>query len=279
MLFVRSRIARTPVFGGASYDAATIAWANAVVSAGGTVSGTQKGFVDTLIKGLKTDGLFSVMDRVWLLASENTTQANIDIINLQTWTYHGTPSLATQFSANHGITGDGSTVYLDTNYIPSVGPNYTQNSASHGAYDLTVALTSAAHGRLVGVNDGPEQSELAFETAGFVVHNLNTAAATPAFSTVTSDAGLWLGSRTGSAGASDSLYKNGSSIASGSGTSVGVPTISYHAFAFNTGSPSGFLADQLAAIFFGGGLNATQALNFSTRLNAYMTSLGVNVYP
>src|SRR5215831_13637080 len=97
----------------AAFDAATLAWVAAVVGDGGTVSATEKGYVDTLIVGLRADGLFSKLDRLWLLASENTHQAKIDIIALQSFTLTGSPT----FAANAGYTGVGDTG-IDTNFIP-----------------------------------------------------------------------------------------------------------------------------------------------------------------
>src|SRR3546814_4461009 len=52
---------------------------------GGTVSDTQKLRVDALIIGLKADGLFSIMDAVWVHAGESVSQqALIDIVGLHT---------------------------------------------------------------------------------------------------------------------------------------------------------------------------------------------------
>ena len=137
----------------ATLDPATTAWVNAVVTAGGTVSTAQKVKVDTLIRGLKADGLFSVLDRVWLFASENTQQAGIDIINLGTLTEHGSPT----FTAGSGYAFSGSN-YLDTGIIlASESRNYTLNSASSFVYIPTSYTTfpNTPLGTYDGTNSGP----------------------------------------------------------------------------------------------------------------------------
>jgi hypothetical protein len=81
MLFHRGHITNVAAHAGPSFDAATTAWANAVISDGGTVGASQKGFVDTLIRGLKTDGLFTLGDALWLYGSENVHQAKISLLD------------------------------------------------------------------------------------------------------------------------------------------------------------------------------------------------------
>jgi len=56
-------------------------------------------------------------------------------------------------------------------------------------------------------------------------------------------------------------------------------TVSFFVNAYNSfGSASQFAAQQIAAVFFGASRTSTQEANFSTRLNGYMTSLGINQY-
>ena len=114
-----------------SYDPATTAWVNAVETAGGSASATQEGYVDSLIKCYKSAGIFSLMDREWLLWSDDLQQAQIDIINDQSWTAHGT----TGFIADAGWTGDGTTSYLDTGFVPS-----TAEGTSHRTVPLWMPM-------------------------------------------------------------------------------------------------------------------------------------------
>jgi hypothetical protein len=65
-----------------SVDPATTAWVAQVVTNGGSVGATRKGVVDTFIKCLKTNSLFTTLDRYWLLAGENTQSGLTDMVGL-----------------------------------------------------------------------------------------------------------------------------------------------------------------------------------------------------
>src|SRR5262245_27860031 len=97
-----------------SLDASTTAWVSAVVAAGGTVSAARQTIVDTLIRSLKAHSLFSVHDRIWLLASENTQSALIDIVNLSSATNSGAT-----FTADQGYAGNASSTFVDTGFAGS----------------------------------------------------------------------------------------------------------------------------------------------------------------
>jgi hypothetical protein len=72
------------------------------------------------------------------------------------------------------------------------------------------------------------------------------------------------------------MYKNGSSFDNPSNTSGSLSNANF--YIFNANGTSDFSTHQLSAAFIGGGMNATQAGNVQSRINAYMTALGVNVY-
>jgi hypothetical protein len=86
-------------------------------------------------------------------------------------------------------------------------------------------------------------------------------------------------SRTGAS--TSAYYLNGASTTSGTHASGAISNNSFLILARRQGAGNAaieFSADQLSAAFIGGGLNATQAGQVSTRINAYMTALGINVY-
>jgi len=93
----------------------------------------------------------------------------------------------------------------------------------------------------------------------------------------TNPQGFWIGTRTGPSAVS--VYRNGNAIASSTTPSSGVPALSMYLCASNLdGVPNFFVGDQVSAFFIGGGLNAAQAGNLSSRINAFMTAVGANVY-
>jgi len=261
-----------------NYDAATNAWVTAVIAAGGIVSATEKRNVNTLVLCLKSNSLFSLIDRMWLFASENTFQAGIDIVNLGTLTVHGTPT----FAAGQGYTGDELTAYFDSGWIPSsAGGHLTQNSASWGVYNRS------ARGIGAGNTDdslGAQGTTITWNIENTAYNGGNGSAsidddnASPLTLATPNSSGLWIASRTGAT--ARVLYRNGSggSSTSDAQASSGLPNRSIFILGRNSGSPDHLSADQLAVVFWGAGLNSTQAGNMAACVNAYMTALGTNVY-
>ena len=76
-------------------------------------------------------------DRLWIHGLSNQIAARISLVNALTADLI-TNVNSTTFTAGQGFTGNGTTMYLDTNYNPSIqGVKYTLNSASFGAYSNT----------------------------------------------------------------------------------------------------------------------------------------------
>lgn len=264
--------------GGGSYDAATTAWINAVVADGGSVGTPQKGYIDTLILGLKTDGLFTILDRLWLYASESTHQAKIDIISLAS----GTPGGATPptFVANSGYHNTG-TGWIDTGFNPAGGgTNYLQDSASLGGYVLTNRTTIAGMAVIGAFNSGHIVQLYALSAFSTASMSLNQASTSTLDTNQNSAWGFIVGTRTGASANALYQYQSGGNT-SGTGSTVSSTPPSENFYALgrnNTGTGDSTSTDTHAAIFIGGGLTSTQAGNLSTRVNAYMTSWGINVY-
>lgn len=276
MLGLGLSIPEVAVGHGSGVDPATTAWANAVVGAGGAVSATQKGRVDTLIRAGKAHGWFATLDRFWIHGGESDAkQATIDIVNLGTLTIHGSLTLAAG-----GYTGDASTGYADTNFNPSTaGGNFAQNSALLATYirnSRTTQQNWAALGNFI-TNDTRLMVLQAGGPGGFL-YSVNEAAA--AFdATQTQAQGSWSITRTASN--LQSAYKNSSSSAftTTSNASTALNNGNIFLFAFNNGgSPSAFSGDQHLASVIGGALTGAQAAQLQTDLNAYATAWGLNVY-
>jgi chitodextrinase len=251
--------------GGGALDTATTAWVNAVTAAGGSVSPTQQGYVDTLIKCYKSAGVFNTQDREWLLWSENMQQAQIDLIHAASWTAHGTSG----FTANAGWAGDGSTRYLDTGFAPaSAGGNFGANSANMDGY-----ITSAGGGVEFGVTDGG----YSFINAEFMGYDLE-GATFPSLSNPSGAVGLWSIFRTD--GNNSAAYKNGSSyISSGSDPAIMFPNRPVYIGAQDdSGTADNFTSATLAMMGFGGGLTTAQSAAKAQCDNGYATSKGFNKF-
>ena len=265
-----------PITSGPSEDPATTAWVNAVIAAGGTVSTAQRGYVDTLIKAYKTAGVWTLLDHEWLFAAENKTQAKIDIVGLLQWSE---PMAPMTFTAGRGLKEGGFGGHLDLGVMPSNGVTFQQNSASFGVYVLT-NRTTPNDAAAMGAADGGSGSYCflrALNTGG-AEHDLNSSNFnSPANPTAM---GNYIISRTSSTALTP--YKNNAAMGATETTMTALarPAVFWAAFTFNTvgGASSNVVGDEMASVFIGGGMNSTQALAKNAALNAYMTSVGCNVY-
>ena len=235
-------------------DSATTAWKNAVVAAGGTVSGGREADVDALIVGLKADGIWTKLDRLWLLAAENSQSALIDLKGL----IQAAPGASPTFTPNRGYTCIGAGGYVNMLFIPSThGVNYTLNDAHFAIWNLTDGQSTA--------------SAAAFNTSASSIYprytddnaylrvNSNSGGGYP-----NADARGWLvAQRTGSFTIQG--YKNG--ISMGADGSVGVSGLDTDVLVL--------FAREHAAVSLGGSLNSTEQLAFYNRLHTYMAAVGL----
>jgi hypothetical protein len=256
-----------------SEDAATTAWVNAVVADGGTVSATQRSRVDALIVGLKADSLWTLIDRMWLYAGEiSANQAKIDIKALIPHALAGTP---TAFDVG-GYDGDASTFYINSNFTPAThGVNWTLNSASILIYEQT--NVAGAFSRVGSFDASENLITPRLTDGGGGYHRAGVNGGADDINHASGSNGCWIVSRTASN--LTHLYRNGSSVGNWSLVSTARDTVNLGIFARGLGATfDNRSTAKLSAVAFTAGLNATQAANFTTRLNAYMTAWGVNQF-
>jgi hypothetical protein len=255
------------------------------------LSATERNAYINLINGLVADGIItgnlsgaagcgSVLDALYILSTNTTTTAKLNLCGTSfSLVYSGTPPEASQFSADHGYTGDGSTVLLNTQFNPSTaGGNFALNSASLGVYDLTNRAANASL-QIGAADPTPEYDFInVLQATGSMQSELNGNANNVSAGAGTSN-GLSASSRTGSTAIS--MYKNGSStpFATPATTSVGRVNNNLYILGANISGVAGsFTSDQLSAVFIGGGLTGAQYAALAARINAYMTAVGCNVY-
>jgi hypothetical protein len=260
----------------AGLDAATTAWAVQVVTNGGTVSTGRKTTVNNLIVGLKADGIWTKLDRLYILAAENTQSALTDLKGLVLATANGPPT----FVVDRGYTGtDGSgTVWIDTGFNPALaGGNYTQNSAHLSAWSNS-NIATVSGGVITGLDGStglPASNVYPQYADGNAYFRINDAANSAGTANANST-GHYIANRTGASLSGG--YKNGSLFATlnqASGALVnfaGVAICADHNSSPSYGQGSGH---QITMQSIGGGLSATDASNFYNRLRTYMTAVGV----
>ena len=209
-------LADTPSATSAGLDSDTTAWISAVTTAGGSVSSGRQTTVNNLIVGLKSDGVWTKLDRLWLFAGENTESALIDLVARSSATAVNSPT----FTTDRGYVSDGTTSYINTGYNASTqGVNFTLNSSHVALWDNTsrAAATTIA----TGVYDGtivtdlfPYQAVFAATGLGFRIHGSGFDSTDFANST---SQGFFIGQRINST--TNQGYYNGTSLGTGSGTS------------------------------------------------------------
>jgi hypothetical protein len=260
----------------AQYDVATQVWTQTVLRNGGSVSPTRQGAVDTLIKGLKADGVWSKLDRLWLLAAENSQAALTDLVGLTLATAVGSPT----FTTDRGYTGTDATLatnYIDSGFNPTAGVTFTQNSAHISAW--CVGNVASVNGGMLLGNDADAAGANANNildtfTDGNVYARINDNASSGSQGAPASRQGHWIANRSGAS--ASQLYNNGANFSSPNATS-GAPTNSnMYILSENDFTTSRYgTPNQVAMASMGGSLSSTDASNFYSRLRTYMTAVGV----
>ena len=248
--------------GGFEGEAETEAWIAEVVSNGGTVSDTRAAIVDDLIVGLKTDGIWTKLDRLWLFAAENTQSALTDLVGLSL----ATNVNSTTFTADQGYTGNGSNMYIDSNFSPTSGtPNYAQNDASMFAWCTTSGTSTGA----ICAGGGTEHIRLFPRYSdGQVYWCFNNASTTMGVSAGGTAAGLWVMNRTASN--SVTLDRDGTQMQF-SGINPSATPDAAEFTVLKSGSEYG--TQQCVCFGCGGALTAGERVDIYSRLQTYMTAI------
>lgn len=256
-----------------AHDRDALAWKAAVNTAGAAVTDGQLRRIDRLNRALKASTVWHSLDRLWLFAAENSTQARRDLITRSV----ANPTNGPTFTANRGYAGDGLTSYVDTGYRPSTDAvRYAQNSASM----FTYTNTNRAAGNIVvaGANGtgGVEVAMQLRDTGNVPTANINN---TFASGHVSGSAADTLGLQTVSRTASNltTLYRRATSLGTTATASASLPDRSVWACGLNFGgSLSAPETARIAAIGLGAGLTAALNAALNAALEVYFSAIGAN---
>lgn len=259
--------------GGPSFDPDAQAFFNRVETAGGTLTTTEKNAINQLVLDMKSAGIWSAMKAVYPMVGASAAAC---AQNLVSSSFTGTFSSGWTFSAN-GVQGNGTSAYFDTalNTLTNLTLTsthlsiYVRNNSNGGGgspYDLANATNS-------GMTVDPTyliarySSNLAYLGIGDINYFTNSASL--------DSRGFWLGITNGSR--AQNLYKNGSSVASGTGSGSFANNNLYLGAANAGGSPLFFSDKQYALCSIGDGLTDTQASDFYTAVQTFQTTLSRQV--
>ncbi|CAN5551653.1 hypothetical protein BH10PSE14_BH10PSE14_41730 [soil metagenome] len=241
-----------------AYDVATTAYLAAMAV---QPDATRAGLIDTLVVGLKSDGIWASLDLLVLPAAHD---AQAGLVNAMNPALTATINGAMTFTADRGYAGDGSTGYISTVTNDSGWARFSQNSLTFGCWlnvnAATLNVMGQASGTLLRLNPTNGTSMTA--------RICSTSSVSGAVPTGT---GLFMANR--SDANTGTIYRNGAQI----GTNA-----SYVASAF-VGDPllfgraaTSYTTARAAALVLGGSLDATRQTALYTRLSSYLTAIGAN---
>jgi hypothetical protein len=249
------------------FDSDAKAWKAAVTGAGGSVSIGRLIVVSALISALKNGGIWSNLDRLWVLAAENSQQALVDLVARASATAVNSPA----FTANRGYQGNGTSSCIDSNFnAATAGGKFTLNDASHGVWCVIAPTTNGFE----ICNDFSAYSFVRLNNSGGnLAWAVNDSGAVGAQVTATGGSvtnALWHAQRTGPSAMT--LFKNGASFATSTLAGNSAIHSQNHGILANIGAT--FSDAQLAAAFIGASLSGKEAA-FYAAMRTYMTSAGL----
>ena len=247
-------------------------WVASVGAAGGTVSPARQMVVNNFVVGLKTDGIFSKLDRLWLFAAENQPSALLDLITNSTAAvvvYSTYP----RFATDRGFTGPS----IDTNYNPLIdGLNYGLNSACAGVWDTS--QTQGDYEVVLGSYDDVNFGIYGVTNfGGSSSWGLNDGASDPGVVVAYPGPGFYMVDRPDST--SVKLYYNGDPYAQALSPATAIPNLNIDILKLNwpTEAAHGLNSnsvDEIAAVVIGGSLTLADHTNLYKHLHTYMAAVG-----
>lgn len=250
-----------------AYDAATQALLDQATTDGYTAAnGTALTALDTFISTLKSDGIWTLLDALWLPATNG--DSDFACYNLKDpTTFKLTKVNSPTFTSLEGFTGNGTSSYLNTNYSPSTdGINIDTNDISVGAYVRSVGGSGILVGsqNTTGNTNGillPDSSALRLVSSGFISSSAS--------------AGFYQIDRAVSVDIKQ--YQDGTNTATNTITITNYPSQSLFIGARNQeGTANVFSTAQVSMAYVSSTING-KFTEFYNAIQAYMTAIGKQV--
>ena len=251
-----------PVF---DRDPDAVAFFDRVTAAGGSLSATEKTAVDTLVKQMKADGIWTLMKAIYPMVGASSAACSR---NLKSDDFNGTFSTGWTF-ASTGVTPNGTSAYMDTQLIPNT--SLSLDSVHGSSYSRT---NGAQVGPLFSSEDAGTYNNGFYiwpNYGGGISVRINDDTSTGG--TNSSTLGFHLANRTSSS--IKKYLRNDVSIVNTTVTSTGLNTSSIYLAASRNNA--NFTSYEQAFASFGDGLTDAQSSNFYTAVQAFQTTLSRNV--
>lgn len=277
MAIIAAAAARRSGAGGTDADAQD--YFDRVAANSGTLSGTTQGAVNTFVVSAKSHGYWSKLRRINLLCGDYAAMFT-PLVGAAVDT-NGANLVSGDYSEATGLTGNGSTKWLDTGYQPIA------DGQSESSFGMFVYLGAADSRGVSAIYLGSGNSSLVNTTAlgvrlsgtvlaGAIGGNVTQIAPASASPSVDGFIGVVAnGSR------SNQFYRDGSAF----GAPVAMTSsfysddISVGLLGYKTdGATQYYTNATVCAYAITTGLSADEVADFSSDLNAFQTALGRNVY-
>lgn len=232
---------------------------------------SRKAVYSTLFRSLRQGAvsgsdILSKLDSLHIYATDNSTDA---LLNLLSSSIPATLVDAPTFTTDRGFDTDGTNDAVDTGLNPTTASHFTQNSACSGFWSRKSTVTG---GSVYGWFDGTDGFTLSPRNTTDIYTIRANQASTSSSGAGTSTDGSGMFSLNRSASNAWQLYRNGSSVLTGSTASAAVNNATLKTGNASSGS---FAITQTAADWAGSSLTANEQTDLYNALRAYMTAVGV----
>lgn len=245
-------------------------------------TGENTSAITTLICGLVTDGLIDstasmastgtnpycgntgVLDRLFLLAMANQTDALLDVCGHPSATLSAT---APTFAANAGFTGGNlsTTIYIDTGMNPTAaGGRYTLNSAHIQAWAIGGSVLTGSD---IGASSNPATTDATInmgytDSTAYLYINQDATSTSTTITGAIGGPGSMIFGRSGAASTNVFAYFRGAAAGiSSPQASSSMPNFDFYLLNSNkAGTPIGGSSRQIAAASIGSALTAAQVM-------------------
>jgi hypothetical protein len=251
------------------FDSDAQAFFDRVTAAGGSLSATEKFAIDTLVRQIKLDGIWSLMKAIYPMVGASAAAC---AQNLKSSSFTGTFTSGWTF-ASTGVTPNGTSAYMNTSVVPNVDLSlnsshlsfYSRTNQSGTNWDIgsTVGSGATEAGVHMLLNFGGKFYPRVFD-GNSGISNTNTVA-------------FFMANRQNSTTIKAIKNSTSTTITSSVVTaSVNSYEIPIGCLNF-TGIFTYYSSKQCAFASIGDGLTDTQASNFYTAVQAFQTTLGRQV--
>jgi hypothetical protein len=248
--------------GGVAYDADAQAFFDRVTVAGGSLSLTEMNATNQLVLGLKANSLWTPMKAIYPMVGASAAAC---AQNLKSASFTGTFSSGWTF-ASTGVTGNGSSSYFDTTFNPAV--NASVSSFSFGGY-LRLNLSAPVQVDGISITNFAQHNFVSANMFSGDIGNIIIYTGNPSQR-------MFVHRRTSSSFSES--YRDSTSLGTNTSTASGLPNGNFYVGARNDGGSTVlYTSQQYAFYFFSDGLTNQNALDLTTAVNTFQTTLGRNV--